>query len=373
MSAINQNRRSIFFTLITMHTWLPTNNGVPRNYAVSGVYALRHMKTGRCYVGSSINCRTRIQRHLLELRNGTHFSTKLNRAWQKYGQVAFDMIILEEVPLRPDIIIREQYWIDFLTSCTDGFNLRPKADANWGMQWTPDQNTRRSVSNKIAWSNPILRAQLAQRFKGKKRGEWNTESHIKASETLKKRHSENPQLRLLMLASLQPMEIQMKRLERMRSALKKPEVYKKRVAQLREASKLPKRIANMREAAIQRLNLANIGIHSSADFDQMIIKMYTDGLSLRGISKIVGMDHKSIANRLRQAGTTITNRYAHGLQSPHKLTENEVIDIIERLSSGEKQSSIAKYYLISSSVISEINTGKAWKHIPRPISLTVIK
>src|SRR5260221_2980171 len=53
-----------------------------------------------------------------------------------------------------------------------------------------------------------------------------------------------------------------------------------------------------------------------------------------------------------------------------KLTENDVIAIIERLALGESVLSIARYYSISFGAIYGIKLGKSWKHIPR---LAVLK
>lgn len=50
----------------------------------------------------------------------------------------------------------------------------------------------------------------------------------------------------------------------------------------------------------------------------------------------------------------------------HKLIEEEVIEIIELLKSGEYfQTEIAKMYKVSASTISYINRNKLWKHVPR--------
>lgn len=49
----------------------------------------------------------------------------------------------------------------------------------------------------------------------------------------------------------------------------------------------------------------------------------------------------------------------------HKLTEKEVIEIIELLKTGNSQMSIAKIYNVSSSNIGAIKSGRSWRHIER--------
>ncbi len=48
-----------------------------------------------------------------------------------------------------------------------------------------------------------------------------------------------------------------------------------------------------------------------------------------------------------------------------KLTDNKVIEILDRLADGEKQTAIAEFYGVTPPTISNINCGAIWKHIPR--------
>lgn len=53
-------------------------------------------------------------------------------------------------------------------------------------------------------------------------------------------------------------------------------------------------------------------------------------------------------------------------QGNHKLTDAEVLDILNRVSNHENQSDIARQFGISNSVITHIKRGKTWAHLPRP-------
>lgn len=48
-----------------------------------------------------------------------------------------------------------------------------------------------------------------------------------------------------------------------------------------------------------------------------------------------------------------------------KLTEATVAEILERLAAGEQGKLIAPAYGISAAVVSAINRGQAWRHVPR--------
>lgn len=82
----------------------------------TGVYVIRNVLNGHSYVGSSSAkrgiCR-RINDHVNALKAGTHHSPILQRAWNKYGESAFTLELLEEC--RPeDCLSREQHYLDTL-------------------------------------------------------------------------------------------------------------------------------------------------------------------------------------------------------------------------------------------------------------------
>lgn len=55
-----------------------------------GVYRITCSMTGRVYIGSSLSIRKRFGEHKGALRNGKHHSLLLQRAWNKYGEAAFE-------------------------------------------------------------------------------------------------------------------------------------------------------------------------------------------------------------------------------------------------------------------------------------------
>lgn len=73
---------------------------------VSGVYLITNTSTGKFYVGSSKNCRSRWYAHTQLLRAG-----KLQKAWNKYGEDAFSCSLLEETA---EYKKSEQHFIDTL-------------------------------------------------------------------------------------------------------------------------------------------------------------------------------------------------------------------------------------------------------------------
>ena len=60
----------------------------------AGVYAITNTLSGKRYIGSSKNIKTRLRKHYAALRRGAHHSIVLQRAWDKYGAEAFSSTTL---------------------------------------------------------------------------------------------------------------------------------------------------------------------------------------------------------------------------------------------------------------------------------------
>lgn len=84
------------------------------------VYAIRHKESGRCYVGSTISEKKRQTQHFSNLRKNRHCNVHLQRAFAKYGEDAFEWVVLENTN---DLATQESAWIAKLNSVSEGFNL----------------------------------------------------------------------------------------------------------------------------------------------------------------------------------------------------------------------------------------------------------
>ena len=76
------------------------------------IYGIINKINGHKYIGSAVNFYKRKSVHLNRLKNNTHHSKHLQKAWNKYGESFFDFIILEYVENKNDLIIKEQWWLD---------------------------------------------------------------------------------------------------------------------------------------------------------------------------------------------------------------------------------------------------------------------
>lgn len=100
--------------------------------AKSGVYQIKQLSTGKCYVGSSVNMEIRLKQHLRALNRQKHCNKKLQRSWNKYGSEDF---VFEKIVSGPvnKLLPLEQKFIDSLNPF---FNINPKAGNSFGRKFS---------------------------------------------------------------------------------------------------------------------------------------------------------------------------------------------------------------------------------------------
>jgi group I intron endonuclease len=96
-----------------------------------GVYVIRNKTNGKCFVGSSVNIRARLNRHRMELAAGRDRLVELQRDWNELGADAFELETLDvleprDVPgydPREDLAALERLWLEKLEPFGDsGYN-----------------------------------------------------------------------------------------------------------------------------------------------------------------------------------------------------------------------------------------------------------
>lgn len=101
-----------------------------------GVYGICCKPTGQWYIGSSIALSNRMGVHLRELRKGKHHSWKLQRAYNCYGEAAFEFQVLLFCS-KDEVHAQEQKAIDDYHGATDGLNVAacPRGGFMRGRHW----------------------------------------------------------------------------------------------------------------------------------------------------------------------------------------------------------------------------------------------
>lgn len=111
------------------------------------IYEIRHVASGKVYVGSTNNWKRRQNEHRAELRGNRHSNSHLQRAWAKYGEESFASTTLESITDISCIVEREQHWIDALNSSVGGFNMCPAAGTTRGLPCSEEKKLKISAAN----------------------------------------------------------------------------------------------------------------------------------------------------------------------------------------------------------------------------------
>ncbi len=122
---------------------------------ISGIYQILNTANEKFYIGSAANFTLRWSQHKWELKNNSHGNTYLQRAWNKYGEAAFEFIIIE-ICVKDHLLIREQFWINNLDAIKLGYNMRELAHSNLGMKWTKEHKFKISKSKRGATQSQDL-------------------------------------------------------------------------------------------------------------------------------------------------------------------------------------------------------------------------
>ena len=115
----------------------------------SGIYSITNTVNGKVYVGSAVNLERRWSEHRFALLGNRHDNMHLQRAWNKYGEIAFAFIVLEIVARKMFLIEREQYWISERNAAgQEGYNMCPVAGNCLGRKFSAKTKAKMSESAK---------------------------------------------------------------------------------------------------------------------------------------------------------------------------------------------------------------------------------
>lgn len=140
---------------------------------VTGVYLIKNVLNGHCYVGSTSAQRgvsRRINDHINALKKGLHHSPILQRAWDKHGEQSFAVEVLEECA--PELCLkREQYYLDTLRPY---YNIYKVAGSPRGR--IVSDETKSKIS--FALTGRKLSAEHKEKISSSLRGKPKTREHI---------------------------------------------------------------------------------------------------------------------------------------------------------------------------------------------------
>jgi group I intron endonuclease len=126
---------------------------------ISGVYAIKNLVNGKCYVGQSKNITWRLLGHKVALTKGIHYNKHLQSAVNKHGIDNFSFEVLEICELDKKVLcVKEQKWMDKLDSA---YNMAPVAGSTLGLKLSKkvcERMSRMMKGRKITWGKKISKA-----------------------------------------------------------------------------------------------------------------------------------------------------------------------------------------------------------------------
>lgn len=153
---------------------------------VAGIYKIINRLNGKYYVGSSINVqgsRGRLVAHRCSLRYNYHCNEHLQRAWNLYGEAAFEFVLVEEVQSPTELKQLEQKYLDIAkqspsqtyNAIFDAFNKNP----------SPATRLKRSLALKGRKVSEATKRKISRSHLGKKHTKEHIANFIKTKTGLK--------------------------------------------------------------------------------------------------------------------------------------------------------------------------------------------
>ncbi len=89
-----------------------------------GIYQIKNKSNQKVYIGSSINIKNRLYKHLWLLKKNKHDNIHLQNSFNEYGEDCFEFSLVENCEY-DELISRENYYINAFSSCNNdfGYNL----------------------------------------------------------------------------------------------------------------------------------------------------------------------------------------------------------------------------------------------------------
>lgn len=129
------------------------------------IYQIRNIVNNKIYVGSSSIFEKRKTRHIYELRNGNHHSSKLQRSFNKYGEESFIFEILETLNSnsKDELLEKEQEYLDKLKPELNGWHFaKIPLNHQFCKEW------------KKAWKKGVQKKITQYDLGGHKIADWNS-------------------------------------------------------------------------------------------------------------------------------------------------------------------------------------------------------
>jgi len=92
---------------------------------ISGIYMIKNKVNGKIYIGRSVNIYKRWSTHKNELKKHRHCNDYLQKAWNKYKEENFELLVIKQTSDKiAELIKEEQRFLDLYKPFKkNGYNL----------------------------------------------------------------------------------------------------------------------------------------------------------------------------------------------------------------------------------------------------------
>ena len=116
---------------------------------ICGIYQILNTANGKCYIGSSVNIKTRWGQHKRKLTINNSPNIKLQQAWNKHGEISFEFNIIELVTdNKEELYKKEQFYINKFDSVNNGYNILPSAGSRFGYKASEETKNKLSKAKR---------------------------------------------------------------------------------------------------------------------------------------------------------------------------------------------------------------------------------
>jgi group I intron endonuclease len=131
-----------------------------------GIYKITNTKTGKIYIGSTINLHKRHKQHFIDLEGGYHGNSHLQNSYNKYGKESFVFEVVEECAgmTMGSLRDREQYYLDSISDWSSCYNVAKIVGFYQPLPPVTDE-TRAKMSARRGELHPLYGRKVSEEFK----------------------------------------------------------------------------------------------------------------------------------------------------------------------------------------------------------------
>lgn len=145
---------------------------------IAGIYLIRNTHNKKVYVGQSRNTKQRWYDHRKALRRGNHSNPHLQSSWCKYGEVAFEFVMLWVESDLGQLSRREREGVAEYraTERTHGYNLSDGGEVDY--RRSPETRARMAAAMRGKTHSPETRAKISAAKLGQGKGRKKSEKEL---------------------------------------------------------------------------------------------------------------------------------------------------------------------------------------------------